>query len=72
MVADSQSSRAAREARCLTITAAARLLGVSVATLRNWDRDGKLKAHRHPINKYRLYGERTLLALRQQIEKGSR
>ena len=44
----------------LTVAEAARLLGVSSSTLRNWDRSGKLKAKRHPINKYRLY-ERTEL-----------
>jgi DNA-binding transcriptional MerR regulator len=31
------------------------ILGVSRATLRNWDANGKLKAHRHPFNNYRVY-----------------
>ena len=31
------------------------ILGVSKATLRNWDSSGKLKAHRHPFNNYRVY-----------------
>jgi excisionase family DNA binding protein len=39
----------------LTVQKAARLLGVSISTLRNWDRRGKLKAVRHPMNDYRLY-----------------
>jgi MerR family transcriptional regulator, copper efflux regulator len=39
----------------LTVKMAADFLGVSPSTLRNWDRDGKLKPHRHPINHYRLY-----------------
>ena len=39
----------------LRIQEAARSLGVSEQTLRNWDRSGKLKAQRHPINGYRLY-----------------
>lgn len=39
----------------LKVSEAAALLGVSVSTLRNWDRSGKLKAKRHPINGYRLY-----------------
>src|SRR4051812_18907312 len=34
---------------------AARLLGVTEATLRNWDRAGRLPARRHPVNGYRLY-----------------
>ncbi|MBI4432145.1 MAG: MerR family DNA-binding transcriptional regulator [Candidatus Omnitrophica bacterium] len=39
----------------LTVSHAAQLLGVTSTTLRNWDIAGKLKAHRHPINGYRLY-----------------
>ena len=39
----------------LKIGEAARLLGVTEATLRNWDRSGRLRAHRHPVNGYRLY-----------------
>jgi len=39
----------------VTIASAAEIIGVSVATLRNWDRGGKLKAIRDPENRYRLY-----------------
>jgi hypothetical protein len=39
----------------ITLAEAATLLGVSKATLRNWDKAGKLTAIRHPINSYRLY-----------------
>ena len=39
----------------LTVKAAAAFLGVCASTLRNWDRAGKLKARRHPMNRYRLY-----------------
>jgi hypothetical protein len=42
-------------ADCLTIGEAADFLGVSAATLRNWDRSGKLKPRRHPQNGYRIY-----------------
>ncbi|MFZ5559437.1 MAG: MerR family DNA-binding transcriptional regulator [Patescibacteria group bacterium] len=38
-----------------TIKQAAKLLGVTPLTLRNWDKSGKLKAYRHPINNYRVY-----------------
>jgi len=38
-----------------TIKQAAKLLGVTPLTLRNWDKNGKLKAYRHPINNYRVY-----------------
>ena len=40
---------------CLTVGDAAEFLGVSTATLRNWDRSGKLKPRRHPQNGYRIY-----------------
>jgi excisionase family DNA binding protein len=39
----------------LLVRAAAAYLGVSANTLRSWDREGKLKAVRHPMNGYRLY-----------------
>ena len=39
----------------LTIKQAAKMLGVSALTLRNWDKSGKFTASRHPINNYRVY-----------------
>lgn len=39
----------------ITIKEASHILGVSKVTLRNWDNNGKLKAHRHPFNNYRVY-----------------
>lgn len=39
----------------VTIKNVAAILGVTKATLRNWDNNGKLKAHRHPFNNYRVY-----------------
>lgn len=53
----------------LTVAEAASYLGVSASTLRNWDRDGKLVARRHPINGYRLYCKHELEALMNSIEK---
>jgi site-specific DNA-cytosine methylase len=47
----------------IQIKDAARIFGVSEQTLRNWDRAGKLKALRHPINGYRLYRVGDLHAL---------
>ncbi len=38
-----------------TIKEAAAFIGVNPMTLRNWDKQGKLKSRRHPINNYRLY-----------------
>lgn len=39
----------------LSIKQAAKILGVTPLTLRNWDRSGKFTASRHPINNYRVY-----------------
>jgi PAS domain S-box-containing protein len=46
-----------------TVGEAAAFLGVSAATLRNWDRNGKLKPRRHPQNGYRIYLHEELLAV---------
>lgn len=51
----------------LTIKAAAEVLGVSEQTLRRWDRAGKLRAKRHPMNGYRLYPRNLVLELRRRI-----
>src|SRR6185295_16227154 len=47
----------------LSISEAADYLGVSTATLRNWDRSGKLKPRRHPQNGYRIYLHEDLEAI---------
>lgn len=39
----------------VTIKEAASMLGVNPSTLRNWERLGKFKSYRHPLNKYRIY-----------------
>jgi excisionase family DNA binding protein len=39
----------------ISIKEASIILGVSKGTLRNWDESGKLRAHRHPLNNYRVY-----------------
>ncbi len=39
----------------ITIKEVSKILGVTKLTLRNWDKSGKLKAHRHPFNNYRIY-----------------
>ncbi|HEY2956450.1 MAG TPA: MerR family DNA-binding transcriptional regulator [Candidatus Eisenbacteria bacterium] len=57
----------------LTVGEAARLIGVSASTLRNWDRAGKLDAVRHPVNGYRLYRSAELEAVLRRVtgqEKG--
>lgn len=47
---------------------AAEFLGVSAATLRNWDRSGKLKPRRHPQNGYRIYLHEDLAAVLQSTK----
>ncbi len=47
----------------MLIKEAAQFLGVSPGTLRNWERRGQIKTHRHPVNGYRLYKREDLEAL---------
>ena len=54
----------------LTVSEAAEFLGVSDATLRNWDRAQKVKATRHPVNGYRLYRKEDLSSLLQKVKDG--
>ena len=51
----------------VTLNEAATYLGVSKATLRNWDNDGKLTAIRNPVNGYRLYDMNELMALKKAM-----
>ncbi len=55
----------------ITIKQASKILGVSPLTLRNWDNNGKLKAHRHPMNNYRVYRIEDLETVIQEIEVGT-
>lgn len=55
----------------ITIKQASKILGVSPLTLRNWDKNGKLKARRHPMNNYRVYKIEDLEKVMQEIEVGS-
>lgn len=49
----------------------AELLGVSEQTLRRWDKAGKLRAARHPMNGYRLYTRDVIVKLRRRILTGT-
>jgi len=51
-------------AQPLQIGQAARLLGVSIDILRNWDRNGLIDIPRDPSNGYRRYGSQELSRLR--------
>lgn len=55
-------------ANYLTVAQAAAFLGVSADTLRNWDKSGKLRAARHPLNGYRLYRLRDLDHLLRSVQ----
>jgi len=52
----------------LTIKQASEILGVNPMTLRRWDKAGKLKSYRHPLNKYRLYKKEELENLLKGIK----
>jgi excisionase family DNA binding protein len=56
----------------LRISEAAEYLGVSPNTLRNWENAGKIAAHRHPVNGYRLFKKEDLDALLLQLQEGRR
>jgi len=43
------------ERKYLPIKEAAKMLGVTPLTLRNWDKRGILTAYRNPVNNYRVY-----------------
>jgi len=50
-----------------TVSEAANQLSVSSTTLRRWDKSGKFKSFRHPINNYRVYDESSINALKLEI-----
>ena len=52
----------------LTIKETAEIIGVTTLTLRNWDKDGKLKAYRNPINHYRVYKSEEIELFLRKIE----
>lgn len=54
----------------ITIKEAAAILGVSEMTLRRWDKAGKFRAKRHPLNNFRIYLRVEVLKLRKMIESG--
>lgn len=59
------------EVTYLTIKEAAKTLGVSPATLRNWDKSGKFPARRHPVNNYRVYKEEDVNRLLKEVDGGN-
>ena len=53
----------------MSVKDAAEFLGVSKDTIRRWDKKGKLKAYRHPMNHYRLYKKADLQAILDKIQR---
>jgi DNA (cytosine-5)-methyltransferase 1 len=47
----------------LTVAQVADMLSVSKQTVISWDKRGKLKAERHPINNYRVYRRSNIEAI---------
>lgn len=56
--------------RYYTIKEAAELIGVTPLTLRNWDRLGKFRARRNPLNNYRVYKAEDLELFFRKMEGG--
>ena len=54
----------------ITIKEAAEILSVRRDTLRRWDKAGKLKTKRHPMNNFRIYDPTEVEALRKAILEG--
>ena len=54
----------------ITIKEAAKILSVSRDTLRRWDKAGKLKTKRHPMNNFRIYDPAAVEALKKAILRG--
>ncbi|MCX5924613.1 MAG: MerR family transcriptional regulator [Candidatus Dependentiae bacterium] len=52
----------------LKITDAAKTIGVTPNTLRNWERDKRISVYRNPQNAYRLYKKEDLESLLHNIK----
>lgn len=56
------------EQKYLSIKDAARLIGVTPLTLRNWDKKGVLTSYRNPVNNYRVYRSDQIELFLRRIE----
>ena len=54
----------------MTIAQAAEYVGVTPLTLRNWDKAGKFKAVRNPLNGYRMYDKEELDKFLSKLQTG--
>jgi excisionase family DNA binding protein len=53
----------------ITIDKASKLLGVSKQTVRKWEKEGKLKSVRHPVNGYRLFKNNDIKEILWKLKK---
>lgn len=53
----------------MRIKEAAEFLGVTPNTLRNWEKEQKIKVYRNPQNQYRLYKREDLEKLLEKIQR---
>lgn len=51
-----------------TISETAKMLKVSAETLRRWDREGKFRSIRNPMNNYRVYPEDQVVSLAEEMQ----
>ena len=55
----------------LLIKEAAEVLGVTQQTLRNWEKAGKLRVYRNPVNGYRLFLKTDLEVILKKLERSA-
>jgi DNA-binding transcriptional MerR regulator len=58
--------------RYLKVKEVSKILGVTPLTLRNWDKSGKLKAYRNPINNYRVYKPEDIELFLRKMQSGGK
>ena len=52
-----------------TVAKASKLLGVSKQTVRKWEREGRVKSIRHPLNGYRLFKNNDIRKILWKLQK---
>lgn len=60
------------EQRYFTLKQTAKVLGVTQQTLRNWDKQNKLRSVRNPINNYRMYKVELVQLFMRRMEERKR
>lgn len=53
--------------KLLTIRQTAKELDISPDTLRRWDKAGKFRSTRHPMNNYRMYSAKAIEKLKNEL-----